>query len=87
MQEFPTFTTCNYVLMENASSPRQKIALLTVLMAVLMLPPMLSFFNRSILVGGIPVLYLYVSMVWLAYIGLVWWQAKKLDDQPQAPHP
>lgn len=69
--------------MEHAGSPRQKIVLLTLLMAVLMLPPMLQFFNRSTTFGGIPVLYLYVCTVWVAYIALVGWQARLLHHHPQ----
>lgn len=33
--------------------------------------PLLSLFNRRVLVGGFPLLYLYLFLVWAILIGLI----------------
>jgi hypothetical protein len=33
--------------------------------------PLLSLFNRRVLVGGFPLLYLYLFLVWAVLIGLI----------------
>jgi uncharacterized membrane protein (DUF4010 family) len=38
--------------------------------ALLLLPPLLVIFNQSVRVLGVPLLYLYLFLVWVAVIGI-----------------
>lgn len=38
---------------------------------LLLMPPMLAIFNVETLVFGIPLLYLYLFVVWIALVGFV----------------
>lgn len=39
--------------------------------------PLISIANKSAMTGGIPVLYLYLFVVWLGAIGLLWLTAER----------
>jgi hypothetical protein len=43
---------------------------------VLLTFPLLGTFNHSGRLGGVPVLYLYVLLLWLALIGATWWLSR-----------
>lgn len=56
----------------------QRIVALFLLGVVLLNYPLLSIFSRPTLVGGLPLLYLYLFLTWLAVILL----ASRLIDTP-----
>ena len=61
-----------------------------VLGALLLLPPILPFFDRPVAVFGMPLIVLYVFGVWLALIVLTWTLSRRLPravarDPPIAP--
>jgi hypothetical protein len=49
---------------------QEQLAALFVLGAVLLLPPLLVIVNQPVRLLGVPVLYLYLFVVWAAVIGL-----------------
>lgn len=49
---------------------QEQLIALFVLGVVLMLPPLLVIFNQPVRVLGVPVLFLYLFIVWAAIIGL-----------------
>lgn len=59
-----------------------KLLLLFVLGVLLLSFPVLAIFNRPVMVGGVPVLYLYLFGVWAAGIVTVFWLARRpWDDE------
>lgn len=50
---------------------RARLVALALLAFVLFNPPLLRVFNRDVLVGGIPLLWLYLFLAWAAMIGAV----------------
>ena len=56
--------------------PRQKardaILALTIFGALLLMPPILPFFDRPLSLAGVPLIVIYVFGVWLALIVLTW---------------
>lgn len=53
---------------------------LAILFFVLFTEPVISIANRPVLIAGIPLLYIYVTCIWLLMIGLV---AVVLHQNPQ----
>ena len=49
---------------------QEQLVGLFILGALLLLPPLLTIFNRPVRVLGVPVLYLYLFVAWAAVIGL-----------------
>jgi hypothetical protein len=49
----------------------EKLTLLFVVGVLLLNYPVLAIFNRSVAFGGVPVLYLYLFVVWALGIGVV----------------
>ncbi|HSE95407.1 MAG TPA: hypothetical protein VLD61_05915 [Methylomirabilota bacterium] len=66
-----------------------KLTLLFVVGALLLSFPILAIFNRPVLLGGIPVLYLYLFGVWIAGIAAVFLVVRTPDagDPRVAPAP
>ncbi|OYU97337.1 MAG: hypothetical protein CFE21_03325 [Bacteroidetes bacterium B1(2017)] len=60
---------------------RSKLVFLTVLFVVLVNYPVLSVFSRPILIGGIPLLFLYLFVVWVLFLFLVFRLVNKNHDQ------
>lgn len=62
--------------------PRQKardaILALTIFGALLLMPPILPFFDRPLSLGGVPLIVIYVFGVWLALIVLAWVLARRV---------
>lgn len=56
--------------MNRRSITSQRLILIFVIGCLLLNYPLLSIFNRSQLVGGVPILFLYVFAAWLLLIGL-----------------
>ena len=48
-----------------------RLAALVILGALLFNYPLLTLFNRPALVGGVPVLYVYVFVAWALLVGLL----------------
>ncbi len=51
----------------------RRLFFLSTLFLVLLNFPVLSIFNKGRLVAGVPVLYLYLMVVWLICIGAIAW--------------
>ena len=54
----------------------QQLLFVAVLFAVLLNYPLLAAFDRAGRVAGIPTIYLYVLLAWLALIALTGWLAR-----------
>jgi len=54
------------------------------LFAALLVWPLLGIPNRPVLVVGLPVLVLYLFVVWAAMVAVLWWVARASpeDDPP-----
>jgi hypothetical protein len=65
-------------MIRRARTQEQLVALF-VLGALLLLPPLLVIFNQPVRVLGVPVLYLYLFVVWIAVIGLTAAIARRID--------
>ncbi|MGF2411752.1 hypothetical protein [Ferruginibacter sp.] len=63
---------------------QQKLTLFSILLLVLFTYPFISVANRAALVAGIPVLFLYILIVWIIAIIILYRLAerkqKKLDE-------
>ncbi|UYZ64279.1 hypothetical protein [Hymenobacter weizhouensis] len=55
----------------------QRLLFLTVLFGVLLNFPLLAVFDHDGRVGGIPVLYLYVLLAWVALVAATGWLVRK----------
>ena len=60
-------------------APRRgpKLLFLAVLFGVLLNYPLLAMFDHDGRVGGVPVLYLYVLLTWVALVALTGWLVRK----------
>ena len=60
-------------------APRRgpKLLFLAVLFGVLLNYPLLAVFDHDGRVGGVPVLYLYVLLTWIALVALTGWLVRK----------
>lgn len=54
----------------------QRLLFVAALFAVLLNFPLLGAFDHGGRLGGVPVLYLYVLLLWLALIGATWWLSR-----------
>lgn len=74
--------------MKKDSGKTGKLIALFVLFLVLMNYPVLSLFNRPVLVGGIPLLFIYIFSTWMLLIILIALtirkQPKKQEQQENA---
>ena len=63
------------------------ILALTALGALLLLPPILPYFDRPITIFGAPLIVVYVFGIWLALIGLGWLLFRRLprSEEPFPP--
>jgi hypothetical protein len=57
---------------------RDAILAVTVFGSLLLLPPILPFFDRHVSVLGMPLIVVYVFGIWLALIGLAWLLSRRL---------
>ncbi len=55
----------------------QKIIGLTILFGLLFNFPFIGIFNRPNIIFGFPILYLYIFLTWLIFIGLLFWTVEK----------
>ncbi|WP_350150477.1 hypothetical protein [Thalassobaculum sp.] len=53
-------------------STRDAILVVTVFGAILLMPPIIPFFDRPVSLFGMPLIVVYVFGIWLALIGLAW---------------
>ena len=60
-----------------AEGARERLILIFLVGVLLVNFPILAIFNRSLTVGGIPILYLYLFGVWAAGIVAVWLMARR----------
>lgn len=56
----------------NQPVKQQKLNLLAITLVLLLSYPLISIFDKNKLIGGIPVLFLYIFMVWVSVIVLVY---------------
>lgn len=57
---------------------RDAILAVTIFGSLLLLPPILPFFDRPVSVFGMPLIVIYVFGVWLALIGFAWALSRRL---------
>lgn len=57
----------------------QRLLFLMVLFGVLLNFPLLAVFDRNGRVGGVPLLYLYVLLVWVSVVGLTGYLVRKRE--------
>lgn len=57
---------------------RDAILAVTIFGSLLLLPPVLPYFDREISVLGMPLIVVYVFGVWLALIGAAWALSRRL---------
>lgn len=63
---------------------RDAVLALAIAGALLLLPPVLPFFDRPAMLLGVPLIVVYVFGVWLALIAAAWALTRRL---PQLPPP
>ena len=63
-------------------APRRgpKLLFLAVLFGVLLNFPLLAVFDHDGRVGGVPVLYLYVLVTWIALVALTGWLVRRRSE-------
>ncbi len=62
---------------------RELLGACFLLFAALLVWPLLSIPNRLRLVAGLPVLVLYLFLVWAAMVAVLWWVARvSPEDEP-----
>ena len=57
----------------------QRLLFLTVLFGVLLTFPLLAVFDHGGRVGGVPVLYLYILLMWVLLVALTAWLAREVN--------
>lgn len=55
----------------------EKLVFFSAIFCVLLLYPVLSIFNRSSLIWGIPILYLYLFVAWIFIIAVLFYMVRK----------
>lgn len=68
----------------SAQKARDAILAVTVSGALLLLPPILPFFDRNASVLGMPLIVVYVFGVWIALIVAAWALSRRLPALPPA---
>jgi hypothetical protein len=58
----------------------QRLLFLTGLFTVLLNFPLLAVFDHKGRLAGIPVLYLYVLLLWVAIVALTGWLVRRQDE-------
>jgi hypothetical protein len=67
---------------EQAESRRgHRLLFLAVLFGVLLNFPLLAVFDHDGRVGGVPVLYLYVLVLWAVLVGLTGWLVREKKEE------
>jgi hypothetical protein len=60
---------------------KELLSVCFVVFAALLVWPLLTIANRPLLLGGIPVLVLYLFVVWAAIVGVLAWAARCARDE------
>jgi hypothetical protein len=60
---------------------RQKLILGSLLLLVLLSYPLISIFNKPVLAGGFPILYLYIFGVWITTIIILYRVSDKKEKK------
>lgn len=85
MSERPRFTTAAI------RKSRDLAVLIPLFWILLIMPPVVTLFAVDLDVAGIPLLLLYLLVVWLGGIGATAWNARRLaaaeDPEPVPPPP
>ncbi len=63
---------------------RELLAVCFVLFTALLVWPVLTIANRPRLVGGVPLLVLYLFVVWAAIVAVLGWAARRLGSEDGA---
>ncbi len=58
----------------------QRLLFVSFLFAVLLNFPLLAVFDRAGLLGGIPVLYLYVLLAWITVVVITGWLVRSIRN-------
>ena len=69
------------------AAPRRgpRLLFVAVLFGVLLNYPLLGLFDHDGRVGGVPVLYLYVLLLWVLLVGLTAWLVRKKQEVRPKP--
>lgn len=60
----------------------QRLVLVFLLGLVLLNDPVMSLFDKGISISGMPLIYLYLMVVWAGLIGLIGWTVgRSADDE------
>jgi predicted tellurium resistance membrane protein TerC len=65
--------------MQAPSRTRELLVALLLLGVLLFVPPLLTIFNQATRILGVPMLYLYLFVVWAALIALVAFAVERRD--------
>lgn len=65
----------------------QRLLFVSLLFGVLLNFPLLAVFNHNGRVAGVPVLYLYVLVAWVALVLLTGWLVRRRPELPAADEP
>lgn len=60
---------------------RQRFASLSVILLLVFVFPLISIADKKDFIAGIPVLYVYLFIVWLGAIGLLWITAESKSNK------
>ena len=58
----------------------QRLLFLAVVFGILLNFPLLGAFDYDGRVGGVPVLYLYILLMWILVVALTGWLARQTDE-------
>jgi hypothetical protein len=64
-----------------AGRTRDLLAACFVLLTALLVWPLLSIANRSLLIAGVPALVLYLFGVWVVIVAVLAWAARRPDGE------
>ena len=64
---------------------RELLAALFPLFLALLVWPLITVANRPGVVAGIPVLVLYLFVVWAAIVAVLFWASRRADREPPPP--
>lgn len=71
----------------DAQGAKDAATVLAFVAAALLLPPIVLIFAAPVLVGGIPLIVIYIFGVWAVVIAAAWLVARRLARLPDAPEP
>ncbi|MBB6004298.1 hypothetical protein [Arcicella rosea] len=59
----------------------QKLLVLGIVFMILFNFPILSIVNHDTKIKGIPTLYFYVFVIWILFIGIIYWSVRNEEQE------